>query len=453
MRGLLNEFFKNDENVSIELFSAGWCNLNCKYCYIPKGDYTKDVHAKVLKRIKDGSLITEMKELFGTTLTRISHWGTEPTLTVTQFGDFYKQVVEEFPNFEGIMLSSNFMTNPQNIITFIRDIFPRTKPLEIKVQISIDGPSWLTDNNRTGGSTELIIKNATAFLQAIKEMDTPHTVLTNVKSTMSAEGMNILSDLEKCREYYQFFDDLLRSWEPLARKGLVIPNMINPTIVVPYAYTKQDGINFDKVFVNQLALDGEYEFAKPYCYYDGMFRKRMVTSQEYFVKARMFLCSAGRNSHALTETPGKLATCHRGFYMDSQEYYDALGNSPDEITKEGLDAKRTQLLGEKVMCDYTDRKERVKFVYRNRMIHDFAKMQSTYGVSLSRELAEAGQISACYKDPRWAQLLHMMTQLPRCHLDDVVISGSGLVQGSFYYRLFGNGFVERIIERYVNGLQ
>ena len=452
MRGLLNEFFDKDENVAVELFSAGWCNLACKYCYIPKGDYTKDVHSKVLQRIKDGSLIRELKELFGETLEHVAHWGTEPTLTVTQFGDFYKQLIEEFPRFKGIMLSSNFMTNPQNVIKFVRDILPRTKPLTVKVQISIDGPSWLTDINRTGGSTETITKNATTFLQAVSEMDLPHTILTNLKSTMGAEGMHLLADLEKCREYYQFFDDLMVSWEPLARKGLVLPTTSNPTIVVPSAYTQLDGINFDKVCENQISLKDAYRLAEPCCYYESGFRTRLVTSQEYFMKARMFLCSAGRNSHGLTETPGKLTVCHRGFYMDSQEYYDALKSNPDEITQRGLETERAQLLGKKVMCDRTDRKEYVKFLYRNRMIHDFSKLSATYGVSLSRELAEAGQISACYKDPRWAQLLHIAAQLPRCHLDDIVISGSGLVQAAFYYRLFGNGFVERMVERYANGL-
>jgi hypothetical protein len=79
----LNEkfFSSRDVAVAVEMFSAGWCNLQCKYCYIPKTDFLRTVHKNIIEKIKNGSLLEEISKIFGEDLESLSHWGTEPTLT------------------------------------------------------------------------------------------------------------------------------------------------------------------------------------------------------------------------------------------------------------------------------------------------------------------------------------------------------------------------------------
>jgi len=39
---MINSYFKFPLVVATELFSAGFCNLNCTYCYIPKTKILKN---------------------------------------------------------------------------------------------------------------------------------------------------------------------------------------------------------------------------------------------------------------------------------------------------------------------------------------------------------------------------------------------------------------------------
>lgn len=48
---MIKEYKKNRVCAS-SLFISALCNLNCKYCYIPKGSYMVDIHKKVSEKIK-----------------------------------------------------------------------------------------------------------------------------------------------------------------------------------------------------------------------------------------------------------------------------------------------------------------------------------------------------------------------------------------------------------------
>ena len=61
MKGILNKHFTVPQVVAVELFSSGWCNLSCKYCYIPKTDFLKKVHRGIIQSIEDGTFINNLK--------------------------------------------------------------------------------------------------------------------------------------------------------------------------------------------------------------------------------------------------------------------------------------------------------------------------------------------------------------------------------------------------------
>ena len=61
---MLNTFSNESRVVSIELFSAAWCNLDCTYCYIPKHtDFAKSKHNEIIEKVitKAKNISTKIK--------------------------------------------------------------------------------------------------------------------------------------------------------------------------------------------------------------------------------------------------------------------------------------------------------------------------------------------------------------------------------------------------------
>jgi sulfatase maturation enzyme AslB (radical SAM superfamily) len=141
----INRFFSKPVFVATELFASGWCNLSCKYCYIPKTDFLKEIHKDIIQKIQDDRYIDTLIDMFGEDLEAISHWGTEPSLTVKLFKRFYEKADKAFPKLKTIKISSNFMTPPDNIFTWITEILPTSKELDVEIQVSCDGPPSITD--------------------------------------------------------------------------------------------------------------------------------------------------------------------------------------------------------------------------------------------------------------------------------------------------------------------
>ena len=81
---------KNFNPVALELFSAAWCNLDCTYCYIPKHNkFIVEKHKKIIEEVIEVVVIVDrIKKLYGNQLKVVSHWGTEPSLTIQHFGPF-----------------------------------------------------------------------------------------------------------------------------------------------------------------------------------------------------------------------------------------------------------------------------------------------------------------------------------------------------------------------------
>jgi sulfatase maturation enzyme AslB (radical SAM superfamily) len=53
----MNTIIKSSMSVAGEIFTSGYCNLNCSYCYIEKTDYLKKLHQDIIKKIQTGDII------------------------------------------------------------------------------------------------------------------------------------------------------------------------------------------------------------------------------------------------------------------------------------------------------------------------------------------------------------------------------------------------------------
>jgi len=423
--------------------------LRCKYCYIPKTDFLKDVHKVIIEKIESGEMLSDLKEIFGKDLTHISHWGTEPTLTVKKFKDFYKQAIEEFPNLENITLSSNFMTNPENLVEFVLDVLPKERVFNIDLQVSLDGPAYITDANRLGGATDQIIKNCIYVTNELNLRNKIHKISMHLKPTIGVDVIKILTDLDKMAEYYSFFDEFVSDWVAVGN-NINISRACDPTLVTPFDYTAEDGKNFYKLLLNQIELKkNKYKsISSPESNYFERFRSRLWFYREFHTKHRMFTCSAGDSQVGVGDFPNTIHACHRTFYLDHDEYVGAAKEyGLDKLTLQGIDSGRSDLLANGYIVDVKNDERLIKMLYKSRAHHDFTKQRISFGVASVLELAKAGQVSACYNDKQMAVLLAYFSQVFDCPMDNVVLTGSTILKSIPTFRIFGNGVFENILDR------
>jgi len=448
---MINSYFKFPLVVATELFSAGFCNLNCTYCYIPKTKILKKIHNNIITKIKSGQFLKELQEIFGQDLESISPWGTEPTLTIRQFKDFYNEAIKCFPKLNKIGLSSNFMTNPNNLIKFITEDLTTEKVMDIGIQVSLDGPEWITEKNRGLNTTQTIIQHTLKVTKELGLKNTVHKISFHLKPTIGYDDIATLSNLDKLSEYYNFFDDFVTEWlEQDPDKKMKISTNCDPTVVLPYDYTTEDGINFSNLTKNQVYLQqNKYKsITKPESNYYQRIQSKSRFFKEFFTKQKMFTCSSGDSMIGIGAKPFDIHSCHRTFYVDDPNYEKAAKQHQlDTLTMNGIELGRNQLLLQTNKCNFHDKFSTIKMLYNNRAYNDFAKHKQSSGIAIVKELSKYGQISKCYSNDDLAYLLCMLLQTGDCPMDNIVTSGSSLIPSLPMFRLFGNGAAENIFSR------
>ncbi len=441
-----------------EMFSAGWCNLKCSYCYIPKdNEFLMGFHKKIREGIKDGSTLCKFHELYGDNLTSFSHWGTEPTLTLLDhIPKFYTEALKLFPKLDTIAFSSNYMVGGDIIPTFIKN-FPKTdRTIKFDLQISIDGPKWLTDNNRGEGSTEKIIKNSIETIKKINEIENVNG--TKFKVRMHVKPTAVIGDIKRfaynfsvLESYYRFFDRLFCNYRG-ANSNNKIDFMYNcdPTIVVPYDFTQEDGFAMSKLFDSQLILSSEYKFnlLKPSSAYYNRFMSKIPAMGEWYTKNFMFSCSAGDGGFSLDEKHN-VVPCHRVFYITSHNYIETSKKCVGDLIR--IDESTVKNLSENYSGDSNDQLDIDRLLLINRGYHDFSKFKECYGVSTIQLMAQHGQVSKVYKNFELARLLsYFVTSCIACPMENISTGGSIFIQHSSLFKLFGNGFFEKVLRKYIN---
>ena len=432
---------------AIELFSSAICNLNCKYCYIPK-DKVKmsQVHNLIIEKIKNGRFISQIKDLVGDDLTSISHWGTEPTLTLSMFKKFYTDILNEFPKFKTVSMSSNFMTDPNILINFIND-FPKTdRQIKFKIQISLDGPAWITDYNRVNGSAETIVKNTIEFVKNVKVPDNYFVELgfkpthdANVISDLSNKFLNFLS-------YCEFFDNVIYEVSSnINNKSIFLNRNCQPTVVVPGQYTKQDGLNYSKVahYFSEVFQERKYKnaiFPLPYYTHFCRMIKRMDLSM---VGRTSIGCSAGNSMLAFDHQDG-IHICHRLFY-EGDEFKNSINeffrNSNSYLGyNDGTDKNE---LFKSLSTNCNDKLNLSRVMYLTKGLNDYHKFKIGSGFTLIKELSLCGLISEEYsKDDLLCTLLMLFMISRDCYIDSLLGAGSIHLTCPSVLKLFGNGVFE-----------
>lgn len=419
-------------------------------CYIPKhNDMIKNKHKEIIEEIKQvDPVIDRLWKFYGENLELMSHWGSEPTLTIQYFNDFYKKAVEVFPNLSSVNMSSNFINNTDKLVEFIK-IFPKEN-FNFTIQISLDGPPCYTDVNRRQGNTKKIVENVCYFFREINKLDISHKITTHFKSTLSKDQFKTLEHYGNVKYYYDFFNDTIDEIEKNnPNKKIFLGYSVHPSLVCPDRYTKEDGISFHKAIMTkkEVAKNETFKYAAPFCSYYNDFKKLFYLQEEVFTKSHMFSCSAGDSQFGISEF---LHPCHDTFYLPYKEFENALANDTDRILNEknNIENGRYELSRRTSLLKFDDSEDILnKYILRYRGYHDFFNFKSSLSYAYVKELAYAGQISECYKKDEMAGLLSMFCNSRNgCPTGSLMYNGSMHITHPGYFKLFGNGTLEQFVK-------
>ena len=440
--------------VALEMFSAGYCNMDCAYCYIPKNKALKEVDSKIKEKMKNGEYVKEIKELYGDNLKMISLWGTEPSINLDLFNEhLLPQMMEEFPNLYHIGFSTNLLENTDKVLEFVETMnnIKNKEELSISLQFSNDGLE-ITNENRHPGAKETIESNYRKIVSCIDQMDLKDNIniKCNFKPTLSIKNYKELLDNRQIEEWYEYFFkefDFFVNNVKRNKKNLKMQLGANPTLVLPGDYTKEDGEVFGRFCRVQHNLsrnmNRRYMKNSPLNGYANRLKRVVRHHKEMGTKAKMFICSAGDSQLGLN-TNQTFGMCHRLFYVHEDEYLN-------ECKKKGVVQYENEVhLRKNYTAKIDDELSKSRLMYMNRQVHDFWRFKVSVATNIIREAAAAGQVRKAYEDEELARnLATFILSTCNCPAENAAITGSQSVIPVSLIRIWGNGAFKATLDEYL----
>lgn len=126
--------------VLLVLQATPFCNLDCKYCYLPdrlnKNSFDLSLIPKIMRGLIDEKLLTDSLNI---------NWHAgEPTVLPTEFYEEAFNLFEEHNNI-GVKIKHFFQTNATLLTPEYCEFIKKNN---ISVGVSIDGPKFINDRNR-----------------------------------------------------------------------------------------------------------------------------------------------------------------------------------------------------------------------------------------------------------------------------------------------------------------
>jgi len=167
-----------------------FCNINCRYCYLPHRSMNRQIHVTTLEQI--------FKVLFASSFIEDSvsilwHAGEPLVLSV----DFYRQAfqIQQKWNAQNVCISNSFQTNATLITQKWCDFI-----LEhgIRIGVSIDGPAYLHDAHRVDRKNRGTFERVMQGIALLCKNNIPYTAIAVVTS----------DTVEHPDEFWQFFQEI-----------------------------------------------------------------------------------------------------------------------------------------------------------------------------------------------------------------------------------------------------
>lgn len=429
--------------VSAEQFTTAICNLNCKYCYIPKSGSMKALNEKMLEELERNSWLDSLEDVYGKNLTHFGFWGAEPTLTLGKIS--FRKLLGRFPKLKEISLSTNLMTDPGILVEAVERLDDACDgEVLFKPQVSLDGPAYITDINRMVGAAKKIPQNLRLLVAGLNRKKLQRVrVEIRMKSTLTMDNIRLLNaEPLKIKEYFDYFSQIEKTFQETNKSDRIkFVNSCSPTLCVPGRYTSKDG----KVLAEFFKHLRKGKFPNTYL---GRFQRILKFHNELSTKPAMFTCSGG-DSNMGVGIKNDLHLCHRTFYLNHPEYIESIlsqkkmDNWDVSLFEEG----KIRFINDKLIVGTDDEKEKVRFFYILRNYHDFWRLKTSYIVAILKELAFTNQVSDCYLDEKLAVVFALFVNIClSCPMENALNTGTIHFAPVSLIRLFANGAFEEVLE-------
>lgn len=454
------------ENVSGTLLMSAECNLDCEYCYIGKNNTLGDIDQKILDEFKNKGVFNKVKEVYDKNLERLELWGSEPTLYLEHFIEDVPDILNYFTNLSTISISSNFYAelSPRKLANLAETINENIdgRQLDLRIQVSIDGPPEWTDETRPsrdgGATTENIIKNLGYLIEEVAKLDLKSnlTIDTYFKSTVQMRFFREMAeDNDKLIKYFKFFDDVWHVYgehkEDIDSNFTFNVSSASPTLVVPGKYTVDDGKVFAKYIrdIRKLIVRDHEEGI-----FDHFNIKAALPYQSRLLDVlrrggereqnRSFACGAsGRGFSLGVDKEGHV--CHRVYLIGQDDYFDIVAEDVDTYKKGRLDMFRKNMIVDNVEEQPRDL---LKQQYVIKGFRDFAQQRFSYNYANVKFLSKIGQANSEYReDDEKAKLAaKFLLKVPLCVIESYHQTGSFHLMPIQGMKLWINGALTELIE-------
>jgi len=399
----------------------------------------RETHKEIEEDLKSGKFINRLETIYGEELQHLGFWGTEPLLTLPLIEKHIPELLCRFPQLETIAFSTSLMVFPNRIVEFAISLskhLPKDRTLAFKVQISLDGPAFITDTNRMKDAAETIPKNFVAIVQKLNDANLEKLKIRfGWKVTHSASNITHLVDApELFDEYFQYFDGLLETFKKENKnRNVSLNNSYYPTLVMPGKYTTEDG----KKFTQYLR---EFHKRKRLTAYTGRLNRLFKYNSE-LPKRHTFSCSGGDNNLGVGQN---VHICHRTFYYNNDDYIESILDTDIENWDVSLFQRGTiEQIRENYIPHINDL-HRFKYVMRG--YHDFWPFHLSYVNAMMTELALVGQADHIRSEKHMELYALFINSCLSCPMENLLNTGSIHLQVNSLLRMFGNGAFKEILK-------
>lgn len=470
----------------ISIITSCGCNLNCAYCNIDqsKNEDSHRIQQETIKALSSGEFLNNIQQGLNnlnqssSTIEQIAFWGQEPTLTLNYVTKDLDHWFEVFPNWRGLMFSTNGVANSDCIIDLVKKIDLLTKhEFEFEVQLSYDGDESTSEmrevnvNNLYNNLIHLVTETNKLILKNLKLKFHFHGVL-------SLEMLRRLNTEEKIINYFENLTNWSKNFTNICtNKNIIFSPGVGLALENPVKATVEDGRNLYN-FVNiasridkNLFKDGINEFLTSmdalcgsYLDHSRNVRHAALSSvqannyEEFFNKINANRKDFNHANYALS----RMLYCGNGYSELKFMYDGTLINCQNHIfdrdvnfIKDDLNLK-TQVRKSLATHNYfinplfADKKEIDNYsaLFQNGRENSFFFMCQSV-ISLMYWLAKAGQIDSSYLNlNKIARHALYVTFFNCCSYNNQTETASIYLRHCGFIKLLCNGFLDYVEEKH-----
>jgi len=444
--------YHNEERDTAVLYTCGVCNLNCRYCTIDKNPVLKDIDKELEESFKGDYYFNRIKEYFPRKdqLKHIETWGGEPFLHMDRIYPLLHKLIKYYPYFNELFSSTNFSYDDwTNQFMGLANQFAQYpyRQFVIHLQLSVDGPTDMNDNNRGKGVTARCIANFEKLLNIIAEGNFPDNVMIDsyIKGTWDLDCIHKLNNKEKIIEFFKFYEDNYIDKVMKLNNDRIMIGLSIPNTAVPAPTTKQDGVIFAELVKKCREIEQENQTEHYFKYYRNItpFGKEFEEdSSQFAYRGLCAMCGSGH--HMVGFLPhNRVSVCHEGFTLLAEQYKEFAAQRSDK----NLTVKLNNFfdLYPTPMCltddQYIIHERKMSYIDYN------SSAQVSSATTLIIALALAGLIDKKYLNETQAMrgARFVLTHASFCIKNNYSMNGSFCNEPADLYILLLNGAMEYIL--------